>query len=188
LLLNNDTEVISPEWLTAMVEQVQRPSIGCVGALLLYPDGAVQHAGVIIGLGGVAGHSHKHFPGDAPGYYYMLKAVNNYSAVTAACLMIRREVFEQVGGLDEGLAVAFNDVDFCMKVQAAGYRSVYLPHVQLYHFESKSRGYETTPEKVERFQREINTMLTRWNTEHWSDPCYSPNLTRDYENFAIADR
>lgn len=185
LFLNNDTEVVSVDWLEAMVEQAQRAPIGAVGALLLYPDSTVQHAGVIIGLGGVAGHSHKRYPADSPGYYYTLKAVNNYSAVTAACLMVRRDVFEQVGGFDQELAIAFNDVDFCLKVQAAGYRNVYLPHVVLYHFESKSRGDETSPEKAARFQREINTMTTRWRTDDTADPCYSPNLTLDREDFSI---
>ncbi len=188
LLLNNDTEVISSDWMEAMVEQAQRPAIGAVGALLLFPDGSVQHAGVIVGLGGVAAHSHKHAPSGAPGYFFTLRSVNNFSAVTAACLMVRRSVFDQVGGLDEGLAVAFNDVDFCLKVVAAGYRNVYLPHVQLYHYESKSRGYETTPEKVERFQNEIRTMQRRWRTQTHVDPCYNPNLTVDAEDYGIRTR
>jgi len=185
LLLNNDTEVITPDWMEAMVEQAQRPSIGAVGALLLYPDGSVQHAGVVIGLGGVAGHSHKHFPRQAPGYFFTLRSINNYSAVTAACLMLRRSVYDQVGGLNEDLGVAFNDVDFCLKIREAGYRNVYLPHVTLYHFESKSRGYEKTPEQIRRFQSEIEIMERRWQTSRAADPCYSPNLTLDQENFAI---
>ncbi len=185
LLLNNDTEVISADWMEAMVEQAQRPSIGAVGALLLYPDDTVQHAGVIIGLGGVAGHSHKNFPGNAPGYFFTLRSINNFSAVTAACLMVRRSVFEQVGGLSEELAIAFNDVDFCLKIREAGYRNVYLPHVKLYHFESKSRGYETTPEQMQRFQGEVQIMRQRWNTGAANDPSYSINLTLDSEDFAI---
>jgi GT2 family glycosyltransferase len=185
LFLNNDTEAISKDWLRAMLEQAQRPSIGVVGALLLYPDDTIQHAGVIIGLGGVAGHSHKHFPGDHPGYFSMLHAIVNYSAVTAACVMVRRDVFEQVGGFDETLAIAFNDVDLCLKVAAAGYRNIYLPHAQLYHFESKSRGHENTPEKIARFGAEVEIMQARWNTTGIPDPCYSPNLTLAYENYAI---
>jgi GT2 family glycosyltransferase len=185
LLLNNDTEVISADWMEAMVEQAQRPSIGAVGALLLYPDNTVQHAGVIVGLGGVAGHSHKHYPSNAPGYFFTLRAINNFSAVTAACLMVRRSVYDQVGGLNEELTIAFNDVDFCLKIREAGYRNVYLPHVKLYHFESKSRGYEATPEQVQRFQGEIQIMQRRWNTEGTHDPCYSPNLTLRSEDFAI---
>jgi GT2 family glycosyltransferase len=185
LFLNNDTEVITPDWMEAMVEQAQRPSIGAVGCLLLYPDGTIQHAGVIVGLGGVAGHSHKHFPGDAPGYFYTLRAINNVTAVTAACMMVRRSVFAEVGGLDEDFAVAFNDVDFCLKLRRAGYRNVYLPHVKLHHFESKSRGYETTPEKQARFDREIAMMRERWGTANMVDACYSPNLTDSHEDYAI---
>ena len=185
LFLNNDTEVISNDWLTAMVEQAQRPTIGAVGALLLFPDDTVQHAGVIIGIGSVAGHSHKYFPRDAPGYFSMLKAINNFSAVTGACLMVRREVFEEVGTLDESLAVAFNDIDFCLKLNQAGYRNIYLPHVLLYHHESKSRGHDTTPEKNARFKSEINRMFERWNTAEYRDPYYNPHLTITHENFAI---
>jgi GT2 family glycosyltransferase len=115
----------------------------------------------------------------------MLRAVNNYSAVTAACMMVRREVFEQVGGFDESLAVAFNDVDFCLRVRAAGFRNVYLPHVVLYHDESKSRGSETQPGNVERFRGEIETMKRRWPVLALGDPCYNPNLTLDREDFSI---
>ena len=185
LFLNNDTEIITPDWIEAMVEYAQRPTVGAVGAMLLYPDGSVQHAGVVIGVGGVAGHSHKYFPGDAPGYFSALKAVSNYSAVTGACLMVRRKVFESVGAFDEKFAIAFNDVDFCLKLRQAGYQNVYLPHVKLYHHESKSRGYETTPEKQMRFEREINTMMARWKTDAIADPCYNPNLTLAHENFSI---
>ncbi len=185
LLLNNDTQVLTPDWLVAMVEQMQRPSIGAVGAMLLYPDDTVQHAGVVIGIGGVAGHSHKYVRRDDPGYFSMLQATTNYSAVTGACLGIRRNVYEEVGGLDEELAVAFNDVDFCLRVGAAGYRNIYLPHVRLRHFESKSRGLETTPEKIARFHAECEIMKRRWNVDRFSDPCYSPNLTRDSEDMSI---
>ncbi len=185
LLLNNDTEVITPDWIEAMVEQAQRPSIGAVGAKLLYDDGTVQHAGVIIGLGGVAGHSHKYFPGDAPGYFGTLQTVNNFSAVTAACLMVRRAVFAELGGFDEALQIAFNDVDFCLRVQAAGYYNVYLPHVELYHHESRSRGHEDTPAKQARFLGELRTMQARWSTDTMPDPHYSVNLTRDTEDFSI---
>jgi GT2 family glycosyltransferase len=188
LLLNNDTEVISGDWMEAMVEQAQRPSIGAVGALLLYPDDTVQHAGVILGIGGVAGHSHKGFPSNAPGYFATLCTVNNFSAVTGACLMVRRSVYDQVGGLDEELTVALNDVDFCLKIREAGYRNVYLPHVKLYHFESKSRGYELTPEKLQRFEGERRMMMHRWKTDVTTDPYYSPNLTLDGEDFAIRTR
>jgi GT2 family glycosyltransferase len=185
LFLNNDTEIVSQDWMTAMLEQAQRPSIGAVGALLLYPDRTVQHAGTVVGVGGVAGHSHKYFQADDPGYVNMLKAIVNYSAVTAACMMVRREAFERVGGFDEEMAVAFNDVDFCLKLQAAGLRNVYLPHVVLVHFESKSRGRENSLEKLTRFEGEKQLMLRRWNTAIANDPHYSPHLTLKAENFAI---
>jgi GT2 family glycosyltransferase len=186
LFLNNDTEALSQGWIEAMVEQAQRKPIGAVGALLLYPDNTVQHAGVITGLGGVAGHSHKHYPADSPGYYYMLKSLNNYSAVTAACMMVRREVFEAVGGFDESFAVAFNDVDFCLRLREAGFRNLYVPNAVLYHFESKSRGLETTPERIARFSCEIERMKERWPLLAEPDPCYNPNLTLDREDFSIA--
>ncbi|MBV8748123.1 MAG: glycosyltransferase family 2 protein [Candidatus Eremiobacteraeota bacterium] len=185
LFLNNDTEVITPDWLEAMVEQAQRPSIGAVGAKLLYDDGTVQHAGVVIGLGGVAGHSHKYYPGTEPGYFGTLQTVNNFSAVTAACLMVRRTVFDEVGRFDEGLAIAFNDVDLCLRIRNAGYYNVYLPHVSLYHYESKSRGLEDTPEKQARFLREQQVMHERWRTAIDPDPHYNVNLTRATEDFAI---
>ncbi len=185
LLLNNDTEVITDDWLEAMIEQAQRPAIGAVGAQLLYPDRTIQHAGVVVGIGGVAGHSHKHYQCTATGYFQALAAITNYSAVTGACLMVRRTVFDEVGGLDEGLAIAFNDVDFCLKLVAAGYRNVYLPHVKLYHFESKSRGYETTKEQIARFERESETMIERWHTDSIPDPYYSPNLTLKREDFSF---
>lgn len=185
LFLNNDVEVITKGWMTAMVEQVQRESIGAVGSLLLYPDDTIQHAGVVIGLGGVAGHSHKHLHVSQPGYMFQVASTNNYSAVTGACMMCRREVFEEVGGLEEDLAIAFNDVDFCLKVVTAGYNNIYLPHVVLYHYESKSRGYEDTPEKQARFAQEVNYMKQKWQAICLHDPCYNPNLTKNYENYAI---
>jgi GT2 family glycosyltransferase len=185
LFLNNDTEAKSEGWIAAMVEQAQRPSIGAVGALLLYPDNTVQHAGVVIGLGGVAGHSHKHFSATSNGHANMLKAVNNYSAVTGACLMTRREVFERVGGLDEELTVAFNDIDLCLKIVEAGYRIVNLPHVQLYHFESKSRGHDVGTFKIARSLSEQAKMRERWGRIIAHDPSYSPHLTLDREDYSI---
>jgi len=185
LFLNNDTEVITSDWLEAMVEQVQRPSIGAVGALLLYPDHMIQHAGVVMGIGGVAGHSHKNFPVSHQGYVSQLVSVNNYSAVTAACLICRREVFEKVGGFDEQLAVAFNDVDLCLKIVEHGYRNIYLPHAVLYHHESKSRGAENTLEKQRRFLQETEIMKQRWMDIIDRDPCYSPHLTREREDYSL---
>ncbi|MEM7592578.1 MAG: glycosyltransferase [Cyanobacteria bacterium P01_A01_bin.83] len=185
LFLNNDTEVITPDWLEGMVEQAQRPSIGAVGSLLLYPDDTIQHAGVVLGIGGVGGHSHKHLHVSQPGYISQAASINNYSAVTAACLMCRREVFEEVGGFEETLAIAFNDVDFCIKIATHGYRNIYLPHVKLYHYESKSRGYENTPAKQARFAQEVNYMRHKWSHICDRDPCYNPNLTKSREDYSL---
>jgi hypothetical protein len=185
LFLNNDTEVMTSDWIEAMVEQVQRPSIGAVGALLLFPDDTIQHAGVVIGLGGVAGHGHKYFPKTAGGYFNHIISMNNSSAVTGACLMCRREVFEQVNGFDEQLAVAFNDVDLCLKIKYQGYNNICLPHVVLYHYESKSRGYDQTVEKRNRFEQETELMRERWESVLKHDPCYSPHLSRIIPNYSI---
>jgi O-antigen biosynthesis protein len=185
LFLNNDTEVISPDWIEALVEQAQRPSVGAVGALLLYPDDTIQHAGVIMGLGGMAAHGHHNFPADTTGYAGQVICTSNVSAVTGACLMCRKEVFDAAGGFDAGLAVAYNDVDLCLKIVNAGYRNVYVPHAKLYHYESKSRGYEDTPEKKARQQREADVIRERWQNFLDHDPCYSPNLTRDRADYSI---
>lgn len=185
LFLNNDTEVLTPDWIDALVEQVQRPKIGAAGALLLYENDTIQHAGVIIGIGGVAGHSHRHFPANTPGYLCQVKTINNYLAVTGACLMCRREVFDSIGGFNEDLAVAYNDVDLCLKMIAKGYRNIYLPHVILYHYESKTRGYEDTPEKEARRQKEANILKSRWPQFFQNDPCYNPHLTKDREDYSI---
>ncbi|MDE5101871.1 MAG: tetratricopeptide repeat protein [Trichodesmium sp. St19_bin2] len=185
LFLNNDTEVKTADWLEAMVEQAQRETIGAVGALLLYPDNTIQHAGVVLGMRSVADHSHRGFSPTDAGYKGQIISVNNYSAVTAACLMCRREVFEQVGGFDEELAVAFNDVDLCLKIIYKGYRNIYLPHAVLYHHESKSRGVENTGEKQLRFQQEIQNMKQRWKDLIDEDPCYHPHLTRQQEDFSL---
>ena len=185
LFLNNDTEVITPEWLEGMVEQVQRSSIGAVGAKLLYPDNTIQHAGVVLGIGDIAGHSHKAFPKDHAGYVGQLATINNYSAVTGACLMCRKEVFNKLGQFDEKLVVAYNDVDLCLRMLEKGYRNVYLPHVVLYHHESKSRGYEDTPEKALRHQREVQKMRKKWGEILTNDPCYNPNLSNKREDYSF---
>lgn len=185
-LVNNDVEVITPGWLSEMVSHALRPEVGCVGAKLYYSNDTVQHAGVICSLGGVAGHSHKHFPRSHPGYFYRLMLPQNLSAVTAACLIVRREIFEEVGGLDElNLKVAFNDVDFCLKVWSSGYLNVWTPYAELYHYESISRGAEDSPEKVDRFQREINFMKEKWGENLERDRFYNVNLTRDREDFSL---
>jgi GT2 family glycosyltransferase len=184
-LVNNDIEVTDGEWLGEMVALASQPGAGCVGAKLLYPDGRLQHAGVVIGLGGVAGHANRLEPADAPGYLGRLHAVHEVSAVTAACLVIRREVFEAVNGLDEELTVAFNDVDFCLRVRAGGYRNLWTPFAALIHHESVSRGRDLTPAKAKRFAAEFARMQRRWGAEMLHDPYYSPHLTYDLEDFSL---
>ncbi len=184
-LVNNDIVVISPEWLSEMVSWAAQPDIGCVGAKLYYPNETLQHGGVILGIGGVAGHSHKYCARGQAGYFSRLRLAHNVSAVTAACLLVRRAVYQAVGGLDgENLAVAFNDVDFCLRVRAAGYSNVWTPHAELYHFESVSRGADTDTEKLARFQREVSYMLGRWDLSR--DPFYSPNLSLTHEDFSLS--
>ncbi|MBD1389811.1 glycosyltransferase family 2 protein [Neiella sp. HB171785] len=187
-LVNNDIEVINDDWLTEMVSHALRPNIGAVGAKLFYSDGMIQHAGVIIGFGGVAGHAHKNFPMKHAGYLDRLQSVQNFSAVTAACLVVKRTIYEQVGGLNEDdLTVAFNDVDFCLKVQKAGYWNLWTPYAQLYHHESVSRGTDQTGEKRKRFMAEIDYMKSTWKTDRFNDPAYSPHLTLKREDFSVAE-
>ena len=185
VFLNNDTEVRTPDWLEAMAEQALRPSIGAVGATLLYPSDEIQHAGVIVGLGPVAGHGHKNATYGTGGYHAMLYAVNNYSAVTAACLMVRRTSFEEAGGFDEELAVAYNDVDLCLKLRDSGLRNVCLPHVVLTHFESKSRGADVDEASAKRIDAETKLMQRRWNIPHADDPYYNPNLSLEREDYSV---
>jgi GT2 family glycosyltransferase len=185
LFLNNDTEIVSGDWLTAMVEQAQRSSIGAVGAKLLYGDDRVQHAGVVLGIGGIAGHAFRFYAKDHLGYYNALQMVVNYSAVTGACAMMRRAVFDEVGGFDETLAVAYNDVDLCLRIRERGYRIVYLPHVVVYHYESQSRGFDLTPDKIARDGREQAIMDARWHLSRVRDPYYNPNLTLLREDFTL---
>lgn len=190
LLLNNDIEIISPDWIEAMLEHSQRAEIGCVGAKLYYPDDTVQHAGIIIGLGGYAGHSHKHYPRENPGYFNRLNVIQNVSAVTAACLMIEKRIYHEVDGMDEvNFKVAYNDVDFCLRVMEAGYYNLFTPYAQMYHHESVSRGYETTPEKIARFQTEKEALYARHNTIlDNGDPYYNPNLNHDKEDFSLCPK
>ena len=185
LFLNDDTEVLTPDWIEAMTEQAIRAPIGAVGARLLYRDGSVQHSGVVVGIRGVAGHAHRFWPGDDPGYHGALQTITNYEAVTAACMMMRRDVFGRVGGFDPELANEFNDIDLCLRVREAGYRIVYLPHVVLYHAESKSRGVPNSVTKTARQIRERRLMEKRWNISHYRDPYYSPNLTLEAEDFSV---
>lgn len=185
-LINNDIEVINRGWLTEMVSHVIRPEIGAVGAKLYYDDLTLQHAGVILGLGGGAGHSHKYFVRDADGHHNRLKVVQNYAAVTAACLVVRKNVFEEVGGLnEEHLTVAFNDVDLCLKILKKGYRNLWTPYAELYHHESKSRGAEDTPAKKERAKKEVEFLRKEHMELIMNDPYYNKNLTRKFDNFGI---
>ena len=186
LLLNNDIEVISPDWLQEMLMFSQRKDVGAVGAMLYYPDDTVQHAGVIVGLGGVAGHSFLNYCRGDFGYMSRLTIAQNYSAVTAACLMLRREVWDEMQGLDEGFAVAFNDVDFCVRIRKTGYLIVWTPYAELYHYESKSRGYEDTSEKQARFRGEIE----RFQSLHsdfleQGDPYYNPAFDLEKPAFEL---
>ena len=190
LMLNNDIEIITPGWIESLLEFSQRPDVGVVGARLYYPDGRLQHAGAILGIGGVAGHSHKYFPREHHGYFSRPHIVQNISAVTAACCMVKRSVFDAVGGLDhEHLTVAFNDIDFCLRVREAGFLNVYTPYCEAWHHESVSRGHETTPEKQARFNREVHYMLRRHASVLGNgDPYYNPNLTLEHEDFSLDGR
>ncbi|XKR48472.1 glycosyltransferase family 2 protein [Enterococcus faecalis] len=185
LFLNNDTEVITENWLTLMVSFAQQERIGCVGAKLLYPNNTIQHAGVILGLGGVAGHGHYGYPHGDLGYFGRLAINVNYSAVTAACLLMKKADFDAVGGFEEAFTVAFNDVDLCLKVQALGRDNVWLHEAELYHFESQTRGYDDKGKKKKRFEQEKVMMEEKWGSLIENDPFYNPNLTRDIPNFSL---
>ena len=186
LLLNNDTEVISPRWLEEMVMYAQQDRVGCVGAKLLYPDNTIQHAGIGFGFLTLAAHMHKNFPVGHPGYMGRLVYAQDVYAVTAACLMVRKEVYDQVNGLDESFAVAFNDVDFCVRVREAGYTNVFTPFAQLYHYESKSRGLDESPAKRKRFVSEVERFQKRWAKQLAAgDPCMNPNFDLMKEDFTF---
>ena len=185
LLLNNDIAAIESGWFEEMLAHACRPDIGCVGAKLLYPDLTIQHAGVILGLGGYAAHSHRGIRRNDSGYFNRAQTVQNFSAVTAACLMVRRDIFQKVDGFDECFAVAYNDVDYCLRVMQAGWRNLYTPGAELVHHESKTRGSDTTHEKKQRFDTEKAKLLERWPSMIDHDPYYNPNLTRSRENFSI---
>ncbi|GEM_PF-718760 len=189
LFLNNDTEVITPDWIESMLSYALRKDVGAVGAKLYYPDLTIQHAGVIIGLGGMAGHSHKNFPKDHGGNARRLSIVQNLSAVTGACLMMRKSVFEEVHGFEEELTVAYNDVDLCLKIREKGYLIVWTPYAELYHDESKTRGYENTPAKVLRVKGEMEFIRRRWpSIFQEGDPYYNCNLTLARQDFSIRIR
>ena len=178
LFMNNDMEVENSDWLEALVEHAVRPGVGAVGAKLIYPTRTLQHAGVVLGLGGVAGHAFKNLPEADPGYCYLPHVIRNVSAVTGACMLVAREAYDAVGGFDESLRVAFNDIDFCLKLRQRGYRVVWTPYAVLLHYESASRGSLHPPE-------DEALMRHRWATVLPRDPYYNPNLTLDSEDYRL---
>lgn len=185
--LNDDTEVISPEWLTEMMALAIQPGVGAVGAKLWYPNDSLQHGGAILGIGGIASHAHKYMSKDSNGYFNRAALLQEFSAVTAACMLVRKKVFEEAGGFDEkNLAITFNDIDLCLKIKTLGYRIVWTPFAELYHHESVSRGDDTTPNNQERFAKELAYMQNKWGHLLQNDPAYSPNLTLDAEDFGLA--
>ena len=186
-LLNNDIEVVEPDWLEALVVQALRPGVGAVGARLLYPDRTLQHAGVLLGVGGVANHAHLGWPGEHPGYFSRAQLNQEMAAVTGACLVVRREHYLKVGGLDAvHLKVAFNDVDFCLKLREIGLHNVYVGAAKLIHHESVSRGRDLSPEKAARFASEVAWMQQRWGEQLQADPAYNPNLSLDHPDFQLS--
>lgn len=186
LLLNNDTELIREDDLRQLLGVCQRKDVGIVGARLYYEDDTIQHAGVVLGFGGIAGHAFIGQSRSDNGYFSQIICMRDYSAVTAACMMVKAAVYREVGGLSEHLKVAFNDIDFCMKVREKGYLVVYNPRAELYHYESKSRGLENTQEKIERFNGEVAQFLSRWGDQvKAGDPYYNPNLSLDKADFSL---
>jgi GT2 family glycosyltransferase len=178
IFLNSDTRVISGEWVSALLEFAQQKDIGIAGAKLYYPDGRIQHAGVILGLHGVSGHSHRNLAGSSRGYFNALHVTRNCSAVTAACMMVRREVYDLVGGFDEQIAVSYNDVDLCLRVREAGFRIVWTPYAELYHHEMVVRGHTIDP-------KEVDCMKARWGQALLHDPYYNENLALHGEDFSL---
>ncbi len=186
-LINNDIEVIAPNWLSEMVSIALQPGVGAVGARLWYPDKTLQHGGVVLGVGGVASHSHKMLAKGQHGYFGRANLIQSFSAVTAACLVVRKDRYQAIGGLNEiNLKVAFNDVDFCLRLRESGLRNVWTPYADLFHHESATRGNDASPEKQERFNSEIRYMLARWGELLPFDPAYNPNLTLGYDDFSLA--
>ena len=187
VLMNNDIEILNDDWLESLIEHAEQPEVGAVGAKLFYPDGKIQHAGVIIGIRGFAGHAHRNYPGDSPGYYHRLKSVQNVSAVTGALMMVKRSHYEEVGGLNEKhLAVALNDIDFCLKLRSKGYLNIFTPFCEAIHHESVSRGYEVSPENRARFSNEIIYFKRKWkDLIENGDPFYNPSLTLSKEDYSL---
>ncbi|MFM0152452.1 glycosyltransferase family 2 protein [Paraburkholderia sediminicola] len=185
-LVNDDVEVISPDWLAEMVSHALRPGIGAVGARLLYPNGTIQHGGIVLGVDGVAGHAHRHLPGDSAGYCGRAGLIQSFSAVTGACLVIRKSIYENLGGLNEtDLPITGNDVDFCLRVMAAGYLNVWTPYAELFHHESATRGVPDTAAKEAQAEREAAYMRAKWSHLIEHDRFYSPNLAVETEGFEL---
>ena len=186
LFLNNDVKIIDPDWLTEMLGVCQRKEVGAVGAKLIYPDNTIQHAGCVVGMGGIAGNMFVNMPAERTGYLHKASILQDMSCVTAACMMMKKSVFLEAGGFTEELAVAFNDVDLCLKVRSHGHLIVYDPYVKLYHYESKSRGTEDSDEKVRRFQTEIEYMRCHWlDILRNGDPYYNKNLSLTKWNYSL---
>jgi O-antigen biosynthesis protein len=189
VLLNNDIDIINDDWLDELTSHALRPEVGAVGAKLYYGDGSLQHGGVILGISGGAGHQHRYCAGASDGYFGRLKLTHNLSCVTAACLAVRRDVYNEIGGFEEKhLAVAFNDVDFCIRIREAGYNIIWTPHAELYHYESQSRGYDTTPEQERRAAAEVKYIRTKWGRILDNDPFHNPNLSLDTESVELAEK
>jgi GT2 family glycosyltransferase len=183
-LLNNDIEIIDKDWLSELMRYAVRPRAGAIGARLLYPDRTIQHAGVTVGMGNAAGHAHRGLPEHAAGHFAHALVAHRAIAVTAACLVVRRDKFETVGGLDEvALRIAYNDVDLCLKLHQAGFENYYVPSAVLIHHESKSRGFDMAPEHIERYRTELATLQVRWGTETYCDPTHHPVLNRGSETY-----
>jgi len=188
LFLNNDTEVISSNWLERMLEHTLRREVGGVGSKLYYPDNTIQHAGVILGITGSIGYPHRHFPGNATGYVNRLRLIQNYTAVTGSCLMMRKVVFNEIGGFDEQYDLALSDIDLCLKAQSNGYLIVWTPYAELYHYESKPSGFEDTLEQKVRFRKDLDYFKQKWaRSLLQGDPYYNPNLSHDYEDFRLKE-
>ena len=187
LFLNNDIEATEPGWLREIVSHAARPEVGAVGARLWFPDGTLQHGGVILGLGGVAGHAFPHLKRGRGGYFSRAQLQQNISAVTGACLAVRKELFEKVGPFDEtNLSISFNDIDFCLRLRAAGYRNVWTPFANLIHAESASRGHQPTKKEQSHFVEEATFMQRKWGFELLHDPCYNPNLSLNLPGYDLA--
>jgi GT2 family glycosyltransferase len=183
--LNNDIEIISSDWLREMVSLAIQPNSGCIGAKLIYPSGLIQHGGIVLGIGGFAGHAHKYLPEESPGYHNRLKLTQSISAVTGAALMIKKDIFEQIKGFNENYAVAFNDVDLCLRVRNIGLQNIWTPFATMIHHESLSRGSDGDPKNQIRFMKEINLFKHDWGEQLQNDPFYNVNLTLKLEDFSL---